>query len=91
MRAAATALRGVLSGKNGAEIEAAIKPQTDWIQTAALELCKRLPDLLAAQQELAAAMPAFKPYATMKQEDVKDCGKNIANSGPQKSVTVQSF
>jgi hypothetical protein len=90
MRAASTALSGVFSGKSDAEIEAAIKPQTDRIQAAALELCKRLPGLLAAQQELAAAMPAFKPYATMKQEDVEDCGKDIA-SGDKKGVTVMSF
>jgi hypothetical protein len=89
MRAASTALSGVFSGKSDAEIEAAIKPQTDRIETAALELCKRLPDLLAAQQELAAAMPAFKPYATMEQQDVEDCGKNISDH--KKGVTVLSF
>lgn len=91
MHAAGAALSGVFSGKSDAEIEAAIKPQTDRIQAAALELCKRLPDLRAAQQQLATAMPAFKPYATMTQEDVQDCDKNIANSGHKKDVTVLSF
>ena len=91
MHAASAALSGVFSGKSDKEIEAAIKPQTDRIQAAALELCKRLPDLHAAQQQLAAAMPAFKPYATMTQEEVDDCGKNIAESGHKKGVTVLSF
>jgi len=89
MRAASVALSGVFTGKSDAEIEAAIKPQTDRIQAAALELCKRLPDLLAAQQQLAAAMPAFKPYATMEQQDVEDCGKNISEH--KEGVTVLSF
>src|SRR5690348_406715 len=90
-QAASAALSGAFSGKSDAEIEAAIKPQTDRIQAAALELCKRLPDLRAAQQQLATTMPAFKPYATMTEEDVQDCDKNIANSGHKKGVTVLSF
>lgn len=32
--------------------------------------------LLASQQALARELPAFKPYATMDQSDVDDCGKN---------------
>jgi hypothetical protein len=89
MHAASAALSGVFSGKSDKEIEAAIKPQTDRIQAAALELCKRLPDLRAAQQQLATAMPAFKPYATMTQEDVQDCDKNISDH--KNGVTVLSF
>ena len=89
MHAASAALSGVFSGKSDKEIEAAIKPQTDRIQAAALELCKRLPDLHAAQQQLATAMPAFKPYATMTQEDVQDCDKNISDH--KNGVTVLSF
>lgn len=76
MHAASAALRGVFNGKSDKEVEAAIKPQTDRIRAAALQLCKRLPDLRAAQQQLAAAMPAFQPYATMTQQDVDDCGKD---------------
>jgi len=89
--AAAEALRGAFSGKSDKEIEAAIKPQTDKIRAAAVQLCKRLPALRSAQQQLAAAMPAFKPYATMQQEDVEDCAKNIADSGSKKGVTVFAF
>jgi len=89
MRAASVALSGVFTGKSDAEIEAAIKPQNDRIQAAALELCKRPPALLAAQQQPAGALPAFKPYATMEQQDVEDCGKNISEH--KKGVTVLSF
>ncbi|MDE2155569.1 MAG: hypothetical protein KGJ32_06700 [Xanthomonadaceae bacterium] len=75
--AAKQALWGAFTGKSDKEIEASIKPQTDQIQAAALLLCKRLPDMLVSQQKLAAAMPAFKPYATMTQQDVDDCGKDM--------------
>jgi hypothetical protein len=35
-----------------------------------------MPAMLASQQALAASLPAFKPYATMDQSDVDDCGKD---------------
>ena len=37
--------------------------------------------LLASQQALAANLPAFKPYATMTQEDIDDCGKDAKGKG----------
>lgn len=77
MNAAKEAMWGALSGKSDKDIEASIKPQTDKIQAAALKLCQRMPDLLSTQQKLAAAMPEFKPYATMEQKDVDDCGKDM--------------
>jgi hypothetical protein len=76
MSAAKEAIWGAFTGKSDKDIEAAIKPQTDRIQAAAAGLCRRLPDLLVAQQKLAVSLPAFKPYATMTQKDVEDCGKN---------------
>ena len=87
MNAAKEGVWGALSGKSDKEIEAAIKPKTDKIEAAAMLLCKRLPDLLASQQQLAAAMPEFKPYATMQQKDVDDCGKD---KGDKKGVAVFS-
>jgi hypothetical protein len=84
------AILGALSGKSDKEIEASIKPQTDKIQAAALRLCKKLPDLLVSQQKLAAAMPAFQPYATMTQKDVDDCGKNITAGNGKKGFAVFS-
>lgn len=43
-----------------------IKPQVE-------KLCARLPELLKSQQALAAALPAFRPYAGMTQSDVDGC------------------
>jgi hypothetical protein len=74
-RAAKEAIWGALAGKSDKEIEASIAPQTEQLKIAAMKLCQRLPPLLASQQKLAAAMPDFRPYATMTQKDVDDCGK----------------
>ena len=81
---------GRLSGKSDKDIEAAIKPQTDKIQAAAAKLCQRLPDLLSSQQKLAAAMPEFRPYATMQQKDVDDCGKDMKDKDGKKGFAVFS-
>lgn len=89
MRAAKEAVWAVFTGKSDKDVEAAIKPQTDRIQATAAGLCRRLPDLLAAQQKLAAALPAFRPYATMTQQDVEDCGKHThtASRPPEETRT----
>lgn len=58
------------------EYEARIEAESRKIEAAALQICARLPPLLAAQQRLAVALPAFKPYATMTQADIDDCGKD---------------
>ncbi|TPG10225.1 hypothetical protein EAH75_05485 [Rhodanobacter glycinis] len=77
LNAAKEGVWGALTGKSDKDIEAAIKPQTDKIEAAAARLCLRMPDLLSTQQKLAAAMPEFRPYATMQQKDVDDCGKDM--------------
>lgn len=88
--AAKQALWGAFTGKSDKEIEASIKPQTERIQAAAMALCKRMPDMLVSQQKLAAAMPAFKPYATMTQKDVDDCGKDMKDKDGKKGFAVFS-
>ncbi|MGN2246025.1 hypothetical protein ACFWZ3_04955 [Frateuria sp. GZRR35] len=75
-RAAKEAIWGALTGKSDKEIEASIKPQAEQIKVVAMKLCHDLPGLLASQQKLAAAMPQFRPYATMTQKDVDDCGRD---------------
>ena len=75
------AILGKLGGKSDKEVEAEIKPQTDKIEAAAMQLCRRMPGLMASQQKLAAAMPAFQPYATMTQKDVDDCGRHTDENG----------
>jgi len=90
INAAKEALWGALSGKSSKDIETAVKPQTDKIKAAAAKLCLRLPDLLSTQQKLAAAMPEFKPYATMQQKDVDDCGKKMKDKDGKNGFAVFS-
>lgn len=72
VRAAGKALRGALSG-NGDQVEAEIEAEAREFEARALEICDRMPPLLESQQQLAAQLPAFKPYATMTQADVDGC------------------
>ncbi len=88
--AAKQAVWGALTGKSDKEIEAAIQPHTEKIQAAAAKLCQRMPSLLSSQQKLAAAMPEFRPYATMQQKDVDDCGKEMTDKNGKKGTAVFS-
>lgn len=90
INAAKEALWGKLAGKSDKEIEASIKPQTDKIEASAARLCQRMPDLLSTQQKLATAMPEFRPYATMQQKDVDDCGKDMTDANGKKGTAVFS-
>lgn len=67
--------RSLFNGKTENEIERSIEAEAAQIKASAAKLCARLPALMASQQTLAAAVPEFKPYATMTQEDVDDCYK----------------
>lgn len=90
IKAAKEGVWGALTGKSDKDLEAAIKPQTDRIQAAAAKLCLRMPDLLTTQQKLAAAMPEFRPYATMQQKDVDDCGKDMKDKNGKKGFATFS-
>lgn len=43
------------------------------VEAEAMKICDRLPGLYKAQQDLAAALPAFTPYASMEPDDVTEC------------------
>ena len=74
---------GVIFGGDEAEkdFEARMEAEGKKIEAEAMKLCKQLPPLLASQQALAASLPAFKPYATMTQGDIDDCGKDVKGKG----------
>lgn len=90
LHAAREAIWGALAGKSEQDIEASIKPQVDKIEAAALKLCQRLPDLLASQQKLAAAMPEFRPYASMELQDIDDCAKQIVDKNGKNGFAIFS-
>lgn len=75
VRAAGEAIKGILSG-NTDQIEARVNAETAKIEASAKALCEQLPALLAAQQKLAAAIPAYKPYAKMDASDIDKCQKD---------------
>ena len=72
MKAASEAIAGVFSGDTSG-IEQRVEAEAEKIKASAQALCDQLPGLLASQDALAAALPAFKPYATMDRQDVDDC------------------
>ena len=72
IEAAKGAITSLLSGKS-AEFEARMEAEGDKMAAEAAKLCDHLPALLASQQALAAALPAFQPYATMDASDVDEC------------------
>lgn len=75
--AAKGAVTSLLAG-NAEAFEQRMQAEAKKIEAEAQTLCGHLPDLLASQQALAAALPAFRPYATMDAGDVEDCRKDAA-------------
>jgi len=79
-KAVGTALSSIFHGDSD-KAEHELEAQGDRIQAAAMQLCDRLPAMLQTQQQLAAALPAFKPYANMTRSDVEDCRKHDKGNG----------
>ncbi len=75
----------VFSG-NTDEMEKRIKAEAKGIEASAIKLCELLPDLLKAQTELTASLPAFQPYAKMTQSDVDDCKTDTGRGGDGKAI-----
>lgn len=72
----------IFGGKEGGQaFEQRMQAQGKKIEAEAMKLCTQLPGLLDSQQALAAALPAFKPYARMTQDDIDDCGKDSKDKG----------
>ena len=47
------------------------------IQPAVLQICHSLPQLRESQQALAASVPEFRPYATLDEDDMADCERDV--------------
>lgn len=81
LQAASTAIAAVFSGKSDAEVKQQVEAKATGIRASALKLCQQLPAMMAAQQKLAADVPAFRPYATMTQHDVQHCMDDAIHGG----------
>jgi hypothetical protein len=80
---AGKAVLETLSGLMHGEADQAgkrIEAEGHKLEVEAMKICDLLPHMLATQEKLATALPAFKPYASMTQEDVDECGKEVRKS-----------
>ena len=71
-KALAETFSGLLSG-DGDAVGKRIEAEGEKLKADARQICAQLPGLLHTQQQLAGSLPAFRPYATMTQENVDDC------------------
>ena len=78
MEAAGGAIKSIFTGEMD-EFEQRIEAQAAAIETEALKISDRLPAMLASQQALAASLPEFRPYATMTEADIDDCGNDTGD------------
>ncbi|RYG12267.1 MAG: DUF2884 family protein [Burkholderiales bacterium] len=78
-KAVTEAIKGAING-DGDQIDARIEAEAKKIEQQALQLCKRLVTIKAAQDSLATQLPAFKPYATIDVQDVDDCDSDQSDS-----------
>ena len=83
------AIGSIFSGDTE-QMEKKIEAEAKEIEKAAVRLCDRLPGLLASQQALAQALPAFAPYATMTEEDVKDCLSGDSDGGEAVGKAIEN-
>lgn len=75
-RAMAPMIFASLFGASDKTIDANMDKRLAGVRDATAKLCDRMPALMAAQQQLAADLPAFAPYATLTQEKIDDCRKD---------------
>lgn len=62
-----------LFGASEETIDTRMDKRLAGVREATVKLCERMPALMAAQQQLAADLPAFEPYATLTQKKIDDC------------------
>lgn len=86
-KAASTAIRNALRGGNE-DVGKAIEADARRIEQDARRICQRLVLVQEAQDQLAAELPAFGPYATILASDVDDCmsdGREAVEPSPDAS------
>jgi hypothetical protein len=77
-KAVAEVVGSVFSGK-GEDFGRRMEAEGRKLEAQGRQLCTQLEPMRATQQRLAAALPEFKPYATMTAKDIDDCRKDGAS------------
>jgi hypothetical protein len=65
---------GGLTGSLERRVEATVRRE---LQPMVLQICHRLPQLRDSQQALAASVSEFRPYATLDNDDVENCERDL--------------
>lgn len=65
---------GGLSGNLERRVEASVKRH---VEPLVRQICQRLPQVLESQQQLAANLPQFQPYANLERSDIDDCEREL--------------
>lgn len=89
-KAAVGALKSVFGGGDTEAFERQMEAEGKRLEAEALKICVHLPRLLESQDALAAALPAFAPYATMEQSDIEDCHKEREAAEAQAAAAAQA-
>lgn len=80
IQAADTSLFGLIVGGLTGSLERRVERTVkQHIEPMVRQICRRLPEVLASQQQLSASLPQFRPYATLERDDVEDCEKDVRN------------
>jgi hypothetical protein len=74
-KAVSEVLGSVFSGK-GEDFGRRMEAEGKKLEAQGKLLCAQLEPMRATQQQLAATLPEFKPYATMTADDIDDCEKH---------------
>lgn len=64
--------QGLAKG-NPDEIDAKVEHEASQVEALANKVCLNLADIRSTQEAIVAEIPAFKPYATIEAQQVKDC------------------
>lgn len=67
---------GGLSGNLERRVEASVKQH---VEPLVRQICRRLPQVLESQQQLAASLSQFRPYASLERSDIEDCERDLRN------------
>jgi len=65
---------GAMTGSLERRIEKTVR---ETVEPGVRRICRSLPALLDRQQRLSAAVPEFRPYATLEADDVGDCENEL--------------